>query len=115
MAKKRVMSWPTVDDRPQFRPLATRLAEIGGESPERPSWGAGVPNGAMLVAEGRVDAFVFFAGQIWDHAAPAAVVRAAGGGFSGLDGTDALTTGGGIYTNGHIHDQLLDHLLSLGR
>ena len=109
-----VVAWPPLGEvKPGFRPLADRLADLTGDrTTARPSWGSQVPNAAMLVAEGRVDAFVFFGGQVWDHAAPAAVVTAAGGRFSGLDGSRALSTGGGIYSNDRIHDELLDLILS---
>ncbi len=104
-----IATWPSVGDvKPRFDDQASRLAGlVGAPDVGRPSWGAQVPNSAMLVAEGRLDAFVFFAGQVWDHAAPAAVVTAAGGRFSGLDGSSSLTTGGGIYSNGRIHDELV--------
>ena len=109
----RLASWPPVS---HVRSLALqepaeRLEDFtGAHSGIRPSQGAGVPNGAMLVAEGRYDAFVLFGGGPWDHAAPAAIVAAAGGRFSDLDGSTALTSGVGVYSNGHVHDELLDRL-----
>lgn len=105
-------SWPpAARARTQLRTHAERLEAFAGtHTGTRPSQGAGVPNGAMLVAEGRRDAFVLFGGGAWDHAAPAAIVAAAGGRFSDLDGSTALTSGVGVYTNGRVHDELLDRL-----
>ncbi len=67
-------------------------------------------HGAIPVADGRLDAMIAFSGQAWDHAGPAAVVTAAGGRFSALDGSPAFGTGAGLYSNGRIHDRLLDIL-----
>lgn len=111
LAAARVLSWPPIERcKPEFRPLVERVADLA-ESHDQPSRGAGVPNGAMLVAEGRIDAFLCFSGRTWDHAATAAVITAAGGRFSGLDGTASVSTGGGIYSNGPVHEDLLDRLL----
>ena len=109
---QKIASWPPASRaRPHLLAPAERLEAItGAHSGVRPSQGAGVPNGAMLVAEGRCDAFVLFGGGPWDHAAPAAIVTAAGGRFSDLDGSAALTSGVGVYTNGAVHDALLDRL-----
>jgi histidinol-phosphatase len=46
----------------------------------------------------------------WDLAAPALIIEEAGGLFSDLDGTASITTGAGLFTNGHIHGALLDQL-----
>ncbi len=67
-------------------------------------------HGAVPVIDGRLDAMVAFSGGAWDHAGPAALVRAAGGHFSAVDGSPALDTRSGVYSNGRIHDRLLDLL-----
>ena len=36
----------------------------------------------MKVAEGDLDACIWFCGDTWDHAAPSVIVREAGGRFS---------------------------------
>ncbi len=104
----RISSWPPADLVPdRFRPSADCLARLSTPPTQRPSWGAKVPNGAMLVAEGRIDAFVLFGGEVWDHAACSAIVIAAGGRWSDIDGDEGVKGGPGVYTNGHIHDAVL--------
>lgn len=112
LAESRVASWPPAGNvKPALRQAAGRLADLRGDQvPTRPSWGSFVPQEAMLVADGQLDAFVLFGGHAWDHAALAAVVTAAGGRFSALDGTTSLDGGSGLYSNGWIHDELLDVL-----
>ena len=61
----------------------------------------------MLVAEGRLDAFVLFGGEAWDHAACSAIVISAGGCWSDLEGDERVRGGAGVYSNSHIHDALL--------
>ncbi|MGB7237932.1 MAG: inositol monophosphatase family protein, partial [Rhodococcus sp. (in: high G+C Gram-positive bacteria)] len=92
----------------------SRLAELTGGRSTRPSWGAGVPNSAMLVAEGVLDGFVLFGGGPWDHAAAAAIVVAAGGAWSALSGRPDLDASVIVLTNGSIHDWLLGQLEPAG-
>ena len=93
--------------RAQLLRLSARLGPLPGsqELVEDP-----IPHGSVAVADGRIDAVVAFAGQAWDHAGPAALVRAAGGRFSDLSGGDRLDTSAGVYSNGHIHDELIEIL-----
>ncbi|MEM9563283.1 MAG: inositol monophosphatase family protein [Actinomycetota bacterium] len=72
--------------------------------------GEKLSHGAIPVVDGRLDAMVAFSGGAWDHAGPAALVRAAGGRFTAIDGSPALDTRTGVYSNGRIHDRLLDLL-----
>ncbi|MCB1000165.1 MAG: inositol monophosphatase family protein [Ilumatobacteraceae bacterium] len=88
----------------------SRLEELTAGRSTRPSWGAGVPNAAMLVAEGALDGFVLFGGGPWDHAATAAIVVAAGGAWSSLSGRQDLDAPAIALTNGSIHDWLLAQL-----
>jgi len=111
----RIVSWPppgSVADR--FQLAASRLARMSTPATQRPSWDADVPNGAMLVAEGRLDAFVLFGGEAWDHAACSAIVTTAGGRWSDLDGDERVRQGAGVYSNGHLHDALLAALAKPG-
>lgn len=62
---------------------------------------------AVQVAEGAADAAVLVGGGPWDLAAPALIVEEAGGRFSDLDGSPSLDSGAGLFTNGRIHDPLL--------
>lgn len=87
-----------------------RLEALTGGRSTRPSWGAGVPNAAMLVAEGALDAFVLVGGGPWDHAAGAAIVVAAGGAWSSLSGSRDLHAPVVVLTNGSSHDWLLGQL-----
>lgn len=66
-----------------------------------------IPHGAVPVADGRIDAMVAFSGQAWDHGAPSAVVAAAGGRFSAVDGRPVFDSGAGVYSNGLLHDELI--------
>ena len=88
----------------------SRLEELTAGRSTRPSWGAGVPNAAMLVAEGALDGFVLIGGGPWDHAAAAAIIVAAGGSWSALSGRRDLHASAIVLTNGTIHDWLLGQL-----
>ena len=90
--------------------VRSRLEELTGGRTTRPSWGAGVPNAAMLIAEGTLDGFVLVGGGPWDHAATAAIVVAAGGAWSAVSGRQDLQTSVIVLTNGSIHDWLLRQL-----
>lgn len=65
---------------------------------------------ALLVASGELDCAVSFGGGPWDHAAMVALVREAGGAFSDLAGGNRLDTSTAIFSNGLLHESLLDHL-----
>jgi histidinol-phosphatase len=67
----------------------------------------------MRVAEGAIDAAVWFCGDTWDHAAPSIIVEEAGGRFSDHDGGRRLDTRTAIYSNGGTHDALLTGLQRL--
>lgn len=70
-------------------------------------------HGALLVADGRIDACIQLGGGAWDFSALAVIVDEAGGRFSDLAGTPDVYGGGPVvYSNGHIHDELLAHLTS---
>jgi histidinol-phosphatase len=65
---------------------------------------------AMQVAWGGLEAAVLFECGPWDLAAPALVVEEAGGRFSDLDGRRSIESGAGLFTNGHVHVELLARL-----
>jgi len=67
----------------------------------------------MLLAEGAVDLAAEPELELHDMAAPAIVVREAGGRFSSLDGTDGPFGGNALASNGHLHDAALAFLGSL--
>lgn len=62
------------------------------------------------VAEGALVGCVWFAGDIWDHAAPSLIVEEAGGRFSDHQGGTRLDTRTAIYSNGRCHDAILEAL-----
>lgn len=66
----------------------------------------------MRVAAGELDACVWTCGGVWDHAAPSLIVTEAGGRFTDFTGSDRLDTRTAIYSNGHVHDELLSALRS---
>jgi fructose-1,6-bisphosphatase/inositol monophosphatase family enzyme len=76
----------------------------------RPSWGSGVPNGALLVATGRLDTFVLVGGGVWDHAAVWVVVEEAGGRCTDAAGGSRIDSGSAVFTNGHVHTGVLELL-----
>lgn len=59
----------------------------------------------MFVAEGSVDVAAEPELSIWDVAALLPIVQAAGGRATGYDGSDPLTAGSLLATNGHLHEQ----------
>ncbi len=67
----------------------------------------------MLVAEGTAEIAIDpFGLKEYDLIAPALIVREAGGTFSALDGTDRVTAGSGVATNGLLHNSALVALTS---
>lgn len=63
--------------------------------------------GHMLVACGRAEAMVDPIVSIWDVAPMAVILPEAGGRFSALSGSDSITEGSGVSSNGRIHDEVL--------
>jgi histidinol-phosphatase len=66
------------------------------------------PDWSLLrgLLDGELDGIVAVSGGVWDHAPPVLLTREAGGEFTDHDGGQRLDTGGGIYSNGRIHEQL---------
>jgi histidinol-phosphatase len=90
---------------PQRQQIVERLA--GGRPIDRP-W-----SHQNLVAEGEVDVCVWFAGDIWDHAAPSIIVEEAGGRFTDHCGGKRLDTRTAIYSNGPRHETVLNALRTI--
>jgi histidinol-phosphatase len=61
----------------------------------------------VLVAEGLLDAAVEPGASAWDLAAPAVVVREAGGRLTDLAGAERIDGGDALATNGRLHDAVL--------
>jgi histidinol-phosphatase len=113
----RVEVWAPSSQRGQS--LGDRLAVVcrcAGDLPwatprppgQRPSWNSRHPGGGLLVAAGLLDAFVMVGGGPWDHAATAAIVQEAGGRFTDLAGEHRIDTGHALFSNGHVHEAVLD-------
>ncbi len=63
--------------------------------------------GAALVLDGRAEVWVEGGVKIWDVAAPAILVREAGGRFTDWQGGPTPHAGNAIVSNGHVHDLVL--------
>lgn len=59
---------------------------------------------------GKIEAYICGHGLLWDFAAPAILVEEAGGKFTDFSGNFSLTNGTGIFSNGLVHNQVLDIL-----
>lgn len=64
----------------------------------------------MWLAEGRLEMVAEFDVKEYDLAALAPVVREAGGRFGAYDGSDSVTAGSALATNGVLHERILDLL-----
>jgi histidinol-phosphatase len=82
-----------------------RLEQSVGGRPVESVWSQ-----QCRVAEGEIAACVWFAGDLWDHAAPSLIVEEAGGRFTDHAGGRRLHSRTAIYSNGRCHDLLLDAL-----
>lgn len=88
-----------------FRPALDALA---GEA-----WrdrGLGDFWGYCLVAQGAAEVMLEVGPTLWDLAAPALLVREAGGRFSDFEGTEAVTGPTALATNGALHALVLGRL-----
>lgn len=104
--------WPLGAWVPPRRTAAgRRLIELSAGGGPLSNW-AGACHGAMLVAAGTVDAFFHTAAGPWDIAAAVPIVEEAGGMVTDLDGERGISSGAAVYSNGHVHNQVLDALRS---
>jgi histidinol-phosphatase len=104
LSEGRWVCHPQVDDLIGVpRDRAGRLAAMAGALADATS------HGALMVAEGAIEVCLALDGAPWDHAAFAAIVTAAGGRFSYLDGSTRLRDGmnAALYSNGLVHDAAL--------
>ncbi len=69
-------------------------------------------NAILELAEGRLDAVVDPTGRAWDHAPAVILVEEAGGRFSDAENGHRIDRGEGRYSNGLIHEALVDALAS---
>ena len=61
----------------------------------------------MEVAERKLDACIWFSGDIRDHEAPSIIVEEAGGIFSDLSGGRKIDSRTTTYSNGAHHSKIL--------
>jgi len=80
------------------------LGRLHGSGMRMKTWGDGF--GYMLVASGRAEAMVDPAVKEWDIAPCRVIIPEAGGRFTALDGTEDLSRGDAIATNGRLHDEI---------
>ena len=80
------------------------VAEFASRSLVRPEGG----DYALLIAEDKLDAFLFLGGGPWDYAAMAVIVEEAGGWWSDLAGSRQLDRGALVVTNKHIHKEIIE-------
>ena len=66
--------------------------------------------GYCLVAQGSAEAMFEVGPTLWDLAAPALVVREAGGTFTDFDGSPSVAGPTALATNGQLHGELLRRL-----
>lgn len=71
--------------------------------------------GHMLVARGVADVMVEPDLRIWDWAAPAVIVREAGGLMTTFEGEELVDGCSALTTNGHVHDDVVKRLSGGGR
>ncbi|HEY8175650.1 MAG TPA: inositol monophosphatase family protein [Gemmatimonadaceae bacterium] len=62
---------------------------------------------ALLVASGTCDVTIFLLAGPWDLAGPLLIVEEAGGRFTDIDGRYDWTTGSAVFSNGHVHDEII--------
>jgi histidinol-phosphatase len=72
--------------------------------------GFGDALGYLLVAQGAADAMFETGVKAWDLAAPALIVREAGGRFTRIDGSEGHEGPTALATNGRLHDELVARL-----
>ena len=60
----------------------------------------------LALLDGEVDAVVSEGGYEWDHAPALVLVAEAGGRFTDPHGGTRFDLRGGLYSNGHLHDEL---------
>jgi histidinol-phosphatase len=107
LANAAIAMWPAITELPE--PLRWGAARLPAHSmlpeAELPSSG-GTRHGALLVAAGLIDAFLFVGMGPWDLAAMIPIVEEAGGRFSDLSGGRSLRTPAALFSNGVLHAQI---------
>lgn len=102
--------WPVTARVPAHRlsqgaGLIARCADGGPLS----DW-SGACHGALLVASGVLDVFLHLTAGPWDLAAAVPILEEAGGRFSDLEGGRSVFLGSALFSNGRVHDEVVDLL-----
>ena len=66
-----------------------------------------VDHPAFQVASGGYEVAVFLIAGPWDLAGPALIVEEAGGRFTDVTGRSDFFSGTAVFSNGHVHDAVL--------
>jgi len=96
---------------PEHATAGRRLIEIGADGGPLSDW-ADTCHGAVLVAAGVADVFFHMSAGPWDIAAAVPIVEEAGGTVSDLDGGRSISSGAAVYSNGRVHQEVLEVLQS---
>lgn len=108
LAQAKVAIWPAVADLPApLREAGARLAAATLGPVVESHAAGGVRHGALLVASGLLDAFMFVGAGPWDLAAMVPIVEEAGGRFTDVTGSRSLRTPAAMFSNGVLHDEIL--------
>jgi len=103
---------------------ALQGACIGGYVRPSSQWQAAVaksatwvdhPSPILELIEGRLDGVLSEGGFEWDHAPGVVLLKEAGGRFTDPGGGERIDLRGGLYSNGHLHAQLLESAEPEGR
>jgi histidinol-phosphatase len=78
------------------------LERLAGDLPPDRTW-----SHQLAVAEGELDACIWWGGDLWDHAAPSVIVEEAGGRTGDHDGGPRLDGRRVVMSNGLLHEQVL--------
>lgn len=78
----------------------------------KPSTGTGTCHGALLVATGRLDAFLLLGAGPWDIAALVPIIEEAGGTYTELAGPPSTDTASALFTNPALRPQIMSVLIS---
>lgn len=74
--------------------------------------GASDCDGINMLLKGQADFNISGRGSIWDYAAPAILTEEAGGKFTDINGKYSLTSETAVFSNGLLHNQVLNILKS---
>jgi histidinol-phosphatase len=111
LAQAKVAIWPAVPDLPApLRESGARLAAVTMGPLVESHAAGGVKHGALLVASGLLDGFMFVGAGPWDLAAMVPVVEEAGGRFTDVLGDRSLHTPAALFSNGVLHDEILSRI-----